>query len=480
MYSLKLCKNTKKNTFKRKIIRIFAQIKSLIVISRYFRCMRSYISHHSHPLLAIGIALCMGIVTDKFLHCPLSSFVGVAITVVQLFLCWLYEKRKQCGLLIFITSFCLGFTLASIQQDKTRLPVKTYSHAQLSALDRTQLKAMEWRALLEESFRKMDISQDGYAVLVAMTLGDRSSLDAETRRYYSASGASHIMAVSGLHVGIIFQLLLFLLTGKRDSRKGIPIPIVVLAVTSIWAYTLLIGMPASAVRSSWMVTIYSLALVMSRQGESLNGLLLAAIIMLTISPSYLFDVSFQLSFSAVLAIIVLYPWVGNRLDTPWMKRHPVIKWALTLLGVSTAAQLGTMPLCAYHFGQVTCYSLLASMVAIPCASVILNGGVAYLALSTFPIVQGFVGNIIGWIMQALNGSLSFIASLPGACIKGLEINLFQLCLLYVVVIAFIHILHRYRPLRIHLEPYHKDCNSREDRTSPGDRNQGQDRHTPSS
>lgn len=442
--------------------------------------MRSYLSRLSYPLLAIGIALCMGIVANKFLHSPLSSFVGVAATVVQLFLCWLYKERKLHGLLIFITVFCLGFTLASLQQDKTCLPVKTLHHRQLSALDRTQLKALEWRALLEESYRKMDIPQDGYAVLVAIILGDKSSLDAETRRYYSAAGASHIMAVSGLHVGIAFQLLLFLLTGKRDSRKGIPIPPMALAVSSIWAYTLLIGMPASAVRSSWMSTIYCLTLVMFRQGKSLNCLLLAAIIMLAISPSYLFDVSFQLSFSAVLAIIILYPRLDNRLDTPWMKRHPLTKWALTLLGVSAAAQLGTMPLTAYYFGQVTCYSLLASMVAIPCATIILNGGVAYIAFSAIPTIQGLVGNILSWVTEALNGSLAFIAHLPGADIRGLEINIFQLSLLYVAIIASIHTLHRFHPLRSHPSSFHTDYNSREGRTSPGDRCREKGRHTPSS
>ena len=246
----------------------------------------------------------------------------------------------------------MGFTLASHQKDEARKQTSYYTYQELSAFDRTKLQAAEWKQDLEDSYRQMDIPQDGYAILTAMTLGDKSALDQETKAYYSTSGASHITAVSGLHIGIIFQLLLFILAGKRSSNKHyIPNYLIILALTSIWAYTLLIGMPASAIRSSCMVSIYCMTLVMRRRSKAINCLILTAIIMLCFSPSYIFDISFQLSFIAVLFIITLFPKMAHWIDTPWTKKHPLMKSPLTMLSVSVAAQIGTMPIIAYYFGH---------------------------------------------------------------------------------------------------------------------------------
>lgn len=132
-----------------------------------------------------------------------------------------------------------------------------------------------------------------------MALGDKSALDSNTRNSYSISGASHILAVSGLHIGIIFQLFIFLLGGRKYSVYTI-----ILSLISIWTYVFLIGLPASAVRAAIMLSAYSLSLAFHRTGLPLNTLSSAYIFMLFISPLYLFELSFQLSFLAVASILL--------------------------------------------------------------------------------------------------------------------------------------------------------------------------------
>lgn len=430
--------------------------------------MRSYFSTHSYPLLSVIILLSAGIVVGHSFHSPLSTSIGLAATLCQWVLSLLCRRERVQHLLILATVFCLGFTLISRQIDEAETPVRVCGHNDLSALDRTRLRAMEWREALEESYRRMDIRQDGYALLVAMTLGDKRALSKETKEDFSVSGTSHITAVSGLHIGIIFQLLLFLLAGRRSMRHGLPWHLTVLAVTSIWAYAFLIGLPASAVRSCGMFTIYALALLMRRKTRSMNSLLFAAVAMLCLSPSYLFDIGFQLSFLSVLSILVLYPRMARWVDASPLGRNPLLKGVATMLTVSVAAQMGTLPLVAHYFGYVACYSLLANMIAIPCATLILYGGFAYLACAPLAFLQGFIGGLLNCVTEVLTGSLALIAHLPGASIEGIRPNILQLCLWYAALVAgcvLIHKLLLFLPSRSRPFGSHRDYSPRECQTS---------------
>ncbi len=431
--------------------------------------MRSYFSVHSYPLLSVAVMLAAGIVAGHFFHSPQSTLLGLAVTFFQWVLALLCRRERMQHLLILVTVFCLGFTLMSRQTDEALKPARSYVHGDLSALDRTRLKAMEWREALEESYRRMDIQQDGYALLVAMTLGDKRALSRETREDFSVSGASHITAVSGLHVGILFQLLIFLLSGRRSMRKGLSWPLTALAVTSIWAYALLVGLPASAVRSCGMFSIYALAVTMKRKTKSMNCLLLAAVTMLCLSPSYLFDIGFQLSFLAVFSILLLYPGMARWVDGSRLGRHPLLKGVATMLAVSVAAQAGTLPLVAYYFGHISCYSLLANMIAIPSASLILYGGFAYLACAPLPLLQEVTGGVLDCVTRLLNGSLALIAHLPGASIEGMKPNILQLCLLYAALVAGYLLIRKrllFLPFRNRLSGFRRDCSPRGCQTSP--------------
>lgn len=408
--------------------------------------MRSYFSLHSYPLLGTSISLVSSILVGHFLHGlipPLASFI---ISLNLLVLTFLAKKAIKQTMLIYLTVFFMGLTLTNLQTMRQTSAPSFESYHDLSSLDRIKIKATRWRQDIEQSYQASHITQQELAIISAMTLGDKSHITSETRTNYSISGASHILAVSGLHISIIFQLIL-LLGGKKRRHPYIP---VACALIGIWAYTLFIGMPASSVRASSMLSIYSAAILMGRKRLSINSLLLAAIAMLIYSPKYLFDISFQLSFLAVLSILLLYPLLGKN-----------------VIWVSLAAQIGTMPITAYYFGRISCYSLLTNLIAIPAATVILYLAVVFMICHPLPMLQGWIGWALAWVAKVTNSSLSWIAHLPGASIEGIKISILQLCLAYGAIVAGYLLIRKSRQFhlhRSHLSSSGKADNHPEDQT----------------
>lgn len=196
-----------------------------------------------------------------------------------------------------ILSLGAFLTCKQIADSQTSTQLKNWQ--ELPYLTRAKINTERYKSNIESKLVSLHVKQQDYAVIAAMALGDKSALDSNTRNSYSISGASHILAVSGLHIGIIFQLFIFLLGGRKYSVYTI-----ILSLISIWTYVFLIGLPASAVRAAIMLSAYSLSLAFHRTGLPLNTLSSAYIFMLFISPLYLFELSFQLSFLAVASILL--------------------------------------------------------------------------------------------------------------------------------------------------------------------------------
>lgn len=308
--------------------------------------------------------------------------------------------------------------------------VAAVSLAQFSYLERTALAALRLRDNLLERYKAMAKEDDSYAVLAAMTLGDKSSLGANLKEDYSASGASHVLALSGLHLGIIYAVLLFMFSGFR--KRWLALPAVVLAV---WVYVFIVGMPPSAVRSAVMLTIHSFMAMLNRDGISLNALAFAAVAMLISNPLDVYDAGFQMSFMAVLSILIFCPTLCDILPRR-LYNIRAIRWLWQMCSVSVAAQIGVAPLVAFYFGRFSCYFLLTNLIAVPAATVILYGTVLLLPLSIVSPLQTLAAEGLIAVASFLNSSVSFIASLPGASIDGININLLQLSLVYVAIAAF--------------------------------------------
>lgn len=397
------------------------------------------------PAIRIGILLTVGILTARYLHFPWSTIAWLIATLLSFGIAIYYRQHilRQC-LALYLCIFCIGGILTSHEIDKSQDECPIESYEDLSLLDRTQLKAGEWRNQIEAKMQEMHISDQDYAVVSAMALGDKTALDQDTKDAYSIAGTSHVLAVSGLHIGIIFQLFILLLGGRKKS-----ILTICLSTIAIWSYVVLIGMPASAVRSATMISIYSFAILAQKDALSVNNLAVAYIIMLFISPLYLFDISFQMSFLAVLSILVFFPSISSLFHFS----HTWSRWIWNLLCLSIAAQIGTIPLVAYCFSRISCYSLLTSFIAIPSATFILYLCAVLLILS--PLVWLFSLSWLSWfawigtfastlqqlavrclvsITQFDNTVFRLTSMLPGASIENVHLSLLELFLIYLTII----------------------------------------------
>ena len=302
----------------------------------------------------------------------------------------------------------------------------------LSLWQQMRLRFLCYRHTLLERYRQLGAEPEQYAVLAAMTLGDKSAMTKELREVYAISGASHVLALSGLHLGIIYMLLSLLVVGRRFRAAT-----QVLIVLSIWAFALLVGLPASVVRSALMISTYALLSIAGRGRMSVNALSLAAFCILLVSPDSLFDVGFQLSFLAMLAILLLQPLLERLIRREWLFEHPVVRWLWGLTTVSVAAQVGVAPLIAYYFGRFSTWFLLTNFIAIPAATLIL-----YLALTA--LLLPLAGTLLLWVIGWLNRALTFIAvSLPCASIEGLHPSAVQTAMVYVVLVCIYLIVVRY-------------------------------------
>lgn len=297
----------------------------------------------------------------------------------------------------------------------------------LPLLLRIRLKAAVLRYRLLATLGMPRADDQRYAVIAAMTLGDKSYLSRQTRDLFNLSGGAHVLALSGLHLGIIYAVLTLLLPlGRR--RKWLSQALI---LTAIWTYTLIVGMGASVVRAAAMLSVLSVGIVLSRGRASLNTLSLAAIVMLSADPMSLWDVGFQLSFMAVLGILLFYRFLFGLVPV----RHRLTRALWGMTAVSLTAQVGTAPLVMYYFGRFACYFLFTNMIVVPAATIIVYGTVVILLTIPVPVVGKAVATVLIAVAGVMNRTLALIASLPCASIEGISVSPVQVAGMYILIAA---------------------------------------------
>lgn len=298
-------------------------------------------------------------------------------------------------------------------------------------LQNAETNMLHYRAQLLNVFMEQDIGADDYAVLAAMTLGDKSGLTPEIREVYNITGAGHILALSGLHLGILYMLISLITVGSRWRMAS-----QIVTILSIWAFAMLTGLSPSVVRSATMLTVYGLLSIGQRQGASINVLAFTAIIMLAINPQSLWDIGFQMSFMSVLSILAFFPMLNELIPLRYQQHHYLVRilWSTTLLSIT--AQLGVAPLIAFYFHRAATYFLLANFVVVPCAYVILIGALVLLITGWPP-----VASLLVMVISGMNEALQWIAALPFSSFDGLHLVPAQVVLIY-VIIACLYVLTR--------------------------------------
>ena len=249
---------------------------------------------------------------------------------------------------------------------------------------------------------------DAQQTLLSMAVGERTQMSAQLRRAYARSGASHLLAVSGLHVGIVFLLVNVLLAFVPLVRNG-NLWRCAIACAAIWAYVLLCGTPPSAVRAAVMFTALQAGISFSREAVSINTLAGAAFAMLVCAPRLLFDIGFLLSFTAVAGIILWGIPLCRRLHT----RHRAVNALVGVLVVGFVATLATLPLVSHTFGLVSVAGVLLNPIVVLLANVIVLFSVASLLLPA-PIATLAVKPAM-WCAEVQNAVVESVASLPWSC-----------------------------------------------------------------
>lgn len=278
-------------------------------------------------------------------------------------------------------------------------------------------------------FTKQIGSRDEYGIVNAMILGVRDDLDTELYRAYSAAGAVHILSVSGLHVGILFAVLTYLLSFLIKRPRG-KLLMAALQLLILWFYALVTGFSPPVLRSAGMFTLLILANAFGRQQHLMNTLGASAFFILCFDPYALFSAGFQLSYLAVAGIGAWQSSLYQSLtfESRWANRL----WELT--AVALIAQLITFPLGVFYFHQFPTYFLLANPVTIVMSEILLPLAMAALAFCWVP----FLGDALGWLLQKtawlLNYAVMQTGQLPGAMWDGLWLTPAEMLLAYAVIL----------------------------------------------
>jgi len=326
---------------------------------------------------------------------------------------WLAAKN------IYHQSFLRQDELVKLRANKGN-PIVAYA----LALRKRQVEI--YRALLHDA--------EAFAVASTLILGYRADLSKETLAAYSKTGTIHALSVSGMHVGIIYIMLNWLLS-FLDKKSAGRIFKVLLICSLIWYYALLTGFSPSVLRSAVMLTAYILAKQFQRSSNSYNILSFTAFCLLVYNPFLIWDVGFQLSFFAVFGLVYYQPKFYKWLyfENKWLDKL----WAA--IAMSLAAQLATLPLSIYYFHQFPVYFIISNLFILIPITVLMYTGIAILLLKVHFLAPAFE-----WLIVFTNKGLKWISELPYAGITEIWLHPWQLLLLSLFIICLTVALSHYK------------------------------------
>lgn len=296
-----------------------------------------------------------------------------------------------------------------------------FTHNFLILAERTRLQMLE-------IFRNQDLGEKELNVLSALTLGYKRGLDPETKRVFSAAGAMHVLAVSGLHVGIVFMILSFFLSFLKKRKRG-EIAYLLVMITSLWCFAFLTGLSPSVSRAAAMFTIVVIASVFKKSSNIYQSLVASAFVLLLLNPNNLFEVGFQLSYAAVFGIVFLQP----RLNKIFTFRFRVSRYFWALLTTSVAAQIATFPLSAFYFNQFPTFFWVSNLVVIPAAGILIPLGISLLFFGGIPLIAVPLTKITGFVLQLVIQFLETVEKFP---LSVLEFSVHRIELIFLYLTMF--------------------------------------------
>lgn len=305
-------------------------------------------------------------------------------------------------------------------------------NSQFSRLKKTKQTVKGIAAIIREkitaSLIQYGFKNDELAVVNALILGQRQDLTSELRQSYIGAGAIHILAISGLHIGIILLILTAVFKPLHYFKHG-KFTATVIIITILWMYAILAGLSPSVVRAVTMFTAIAIAMQVNRPSNVYKTLVISMFFLLLFNPYYLFEVGFQLSYLAVFSIV----WIQPKIYNLWKPKFWLLDKLWQLLTVSTAAQMGVLPLSLYYFHQFPGLFFLSNLVIIPFLGIILSAGIVIILLSVLQIVPQLMVDAYIVVIQQMNHFVAWIAHQEFFIIRQISMSFLLMVTFYALL-----------------------------------------------
>ena len=293
------------------------------------------------------------------------------------------------------------------------------------------------RTKIERSLVLNGFKGEELGVIKALILGQRSTISKELLNEYTNAGAIHILAVSGLHVGIILLIFSLILKPLEKIKNGIFIK-TILIIVMLWCFAVIAGLSASVVRAVTMFTAVAIGMSIKRKTFVIHSLITSMFVLLLVKPLFIFDVGFQLSYLAVFSIVTIQP----KLYQIWKPKWKLVDRAWQLFTVSLAAQIGVLPISLFYFHQFPGLFMLSNLVIIPYIGIILMGGILVMLLAILDVLPSLLANLYNMVITLMNDFVGWIALQESFLIKEISFSRSLLITSYIIIFMGISLLER--------------------------------------
>jgi len=315
-----------------------------------------------------------------------------------------------------------------------------WKHLSRSNSSSMQEIAFDFRDNLLSKYQQLGFGGDELAVLSALTVGYKDELSEEIRESFSVSGASHVLALSGLHVGLLFGLMHFAFKKLFGRGRKARILQAIITIILLWSFAFITGLSPSVVRSVCMFSLIALSQINTGRALSIHTLSVAAFFMLLYNSMWLFDVGFQLSFIAVLGIVLIQPRMNRWIEV----RNPILKYFRGIITVSIAAQIATAPLVIFYFSRFSTHFLLTNLWVILLVTIIVYGAVIMIIALPIVWLSQVCADALNYLLKVLNTSVRWIEALPYSSIDNLWLHHWDVIIFYLVMLISLRFITHYK------------------------------------
>ena len=290
--------------------------------------------------------------------------------------------------------------------------------------------AQNFRSQIVAKLQNTKLKTDERAIIQALVLVEKRDIDKNLYEEYATAGAVHILAVSGLHVGILYFILAFLFSPLKRIKFGNYLNAITI-VLLLWGFAMLSGLSPSVTRAVTMFSFFALAGIFGRQTNTLNTLFLSFLTLLIINPLWLFQVGFQLSYLAVFFIV----WLQPIFYKVGYSKYWILRKIWTIVSVTIAAQIGVLPLSLYYFHQFPGLFLLTNIVILPFLTLLMCGGILIVFLAVLNILPNWLAAIYNYLIEALNGFIHWVAVQDDFLFRNIHFSGLKVLGAYLFIIA---------------------------------------------